>query len=77
MLGVVDDAEVAADDEATGLEPEPHIPDNPAVGAIPEVVDNPEVADVPDDTGDAAPVPDMAVAVAGDVVPFNVTPPPS
>jgi hypothetical protein len=68
-LDVADGTEVGADDEATLLEPEPHIPDNPAMS---------EVADVPDDIGDAAPVPDVAVdAVAGAAVPFSVTPPPS
>jgi hypothetical protein len=77
VLGIVDEAEVGADDEATLLVPEPHIPDVPAVGAIPEVVENPVVTDVPDDAGDATPVLDIAVAVAGDVVPFSVTPPPS
>jgi hypothetical protein len=71
LLGVTDDAEVGADDEATLLEPAPHMPDNPAAAAIPEVVDNPEVAEIPD----AAPGPD--VAVAGGAVPFSVTPPPS
>ena len=76
-LGVADDAEVGADDEATLLEPEPHIPDNPAVAVIPEVVDNPEVADVPEDIGDATPAPDVAAAVAGGAVPFSATPPPS
>jgi hypothetical protein len=72
---LADDAEVGADGAATLLEPEPHIP---AVAAIPEVVANPAVADDPDDIGDAAPVPDVAVAaVAGAAVPFSVTPPPS
>ena len=70
---LADDAEVGADDAATLLEPEPHIP---AVAAIPEVAANPAVADGPDDIGDAAPVPDVA-AVAGAAVPFSVTPPPS
>jgi hypothetical protein len=81
VLGVADGVEVEADDEATLVAPEPHIPDNPAVVVIPEVADNPEVADIPDGIADAAPVPDVAVAiveaVAGGAVPFNVTPPPS
>jgi hypothetical protein len=81
VLGVADDVEVEADDEATLVAPEPHIPDNPAVVVIPEVADNPEVADIPDGIADAAPVPDVAVAiveaVAGGAAPFNVTPPPS
>jgi hypothetical protein len=80
VLGVADDVEVGADDEATPVVPAPHIPDNPAVVVIPEVVDNPEVADIPDGIVDAAPVPDAVAiveAVAGGAVPFNVTPPPS
>jgi hypothetical protein len=73
--GVVDDAEVGVDDVATMLEPEPHIPDNPAVAVVPEIPDNPEVADIPDGI-----VPDVAEAmdaVAGEEVPFSETPPPS
>jgi hypothetical protein len=81
VLGVADDVEVEADDEATLVAPEPHIPDNPAVAVIPEVADNPDVADIPDGIVDAAPVPDVAVAiveaVAGGAVPLNVMPPPS
>ena len=64
--------EDGADDEATLSEPEPHIPNDPAVA---ELVDNPEVADAPD----VAPVPGVGVAtmdaVAGGAVPFR--PPPS
>jgi hypothetical protein len=74
--GVVDDAEVGLDDEATVLEPEPHIPDKPAVVVIPEIADTPEVADILD----AARMADVAGAgdaVAGGAVPFSVTPPPS
>ena len=74
--GVVDDAEVAADDEATMLEPEPHIPDEPAVTVIPEIADNPEVADIPDAAW-VADVTGAGDAVAGATVPFSVTPPPS
>jgi hypothetical protein len=77
VLVVEDDVEVGVDDKVTLLAPEPHIPDIPAVVAIPEVIDNPEAAEIPD----AAWVADVAVAtveaVAGAVVPFNVTPPPS
>ena len=78
-LIVADDFEVGVDDEVTLLEPEPHIPDNPAVVAIPEVTDSPEVADILADIPEVVVVPDMAVveAVAGVVVPFSVTPPPS
>jgi hypothetical protein len=38
----------AVEDEATLLEPEPHIPDNPDVSGMPDVVEIPDVADVPD-----------------------------
>jgi hypothetical protein len=79
VLGVAEDVEVEADDEATLVAPEPHIPDNPAVVVIPEVADNPEVGDIPD--GIVVPAPDVAAAiveaVAGGAAPFNVTPPPS
>ena len=74
--GVVDDAEVGLDDEATVLEPEPHIPDEPAVTVIPEIADNPEVADIPDAAW-VADVTGAGDAVAGATVPFSVTPPPS
>jgi hypothetical protein len=66
--GVVGD--VAVEDEATLLEPEPHIPDNPDVSGIPDVVDIPEVADVPDI--------DMADGDMADGVPDPIAiPPPS
>src|SRR6202171_5962860 len=68
--GVVGDVDVGVDDEATLLEPEPHIPDNPVVSSIPEVVDIPDVADVPD----IAVAPDVA-AVAGVAAPTSVPPP--
>src|SRR5271154_6231302 len=45
--GVVGDVDMGVDDEATLVEPEPHIPDNPEVSSIPEVVDVPDVADIP------------------------------
>jgi hypothetical protein len=41
--GAVGAVEVGVDDEATLLEPAPHIPDIPAVSSIPEVVDIPDV----------------------------------
>jgi hypothetical protein len=50
--GVVGD--VGVEDEATLLEPEPHIPDNPDVSGIPDVVDIPDVAD---DIADGVPEP--------------------
>jgi hypothetical protein len=74
--GVVDDAGVGADDEAAMLEPEPHIPDEPAVAVIPDIADNPEVADIPDAAW-VADVTGAGDAVAGATVPFSVTPPPS
>jgi hypothetical protein len=67
--GVVGDVDVGVDDEATLLEPEPHIPDNPVVSSVP--VDVPDVADIPDDV---AVVPNVA-AVAGVAVPTAVPPP--
>ena len=71
----VDDVDVDAGDEATVLEPEAHIPDDPAVVAIPELVDNPDVAEVPDAVLGA--VAAVADAVAGGAVPLSVIPPPS
>jgi hypothetical protein len=68
--GVVGDVDVGVDDEATLLEPEPHIPDNPVVSSIPEVVDIPDDIDVPD----IAVAPDVA-AVAGVAAPTAVPPP--
>jgi hypothetical protein len=78
VLVVEDDVEIGVNDELTLLEPEPHIPDDPAVVVIPEVIDNPEVADIPAVIPDAALAPGVAVAtVAGVVAPLSVTPPPS
>jgi hypothetical protein len=60
----------AVEDEATLLEPEPHIPDNPDVSGMPDVVDIPDVADVPDI--------DMADGDMADGVPDPIAiPPPS
>jgi hypothetical protein len=77
--GAVGAVEVGVDDEATLLEPEPHIPDIPAVSSIPEVVDTPDVlkrlaeAEIPDvDAPDIAGVPDIA---ALPVVPVPIPPP--
>ena len=78
MLGVADDAEVGDDDEATLVAPEPHIPDEPAVAAMPELDDNAEVANIPDDIVAWPPGAAGAMdAVAGAAVPFSVMPPPS
>jgi hypothetical protein len=66
-VGAVD---VGVDDEATPLEPEPHIPDNPDVSSIPELVDIPDVADADAiDVADVAVVPDIGLPV--------MVPPPS
>ena len=76
---VVDEVEVGFDDEATLLEPEPHIPDNPDVSSMPEDVDTPDVAEIADDVDipDVAMVPDVA-PVACVAVPVAIAiPPPS
>jgi hypothetical protein len=88
--GAVGVVEVGVDDEATLLEPEPHIPDIPAVSNVPEVVDTPEVPngseefEIPDDADDPdiAVLPDIAPlavpAVAGAPLPTPIPiPPPS
>ena len=70
--GVVGDVDVVGvDDEAILLEPEPHIPDVPAVFSVPAAVDISDVADIPDDVDV---VPNVA-AVAGVAVPTAVPPP--
>ena len=87
VVGVVD---VGVDDDATLPEPEPHIPDIPAVSSVPEVVDTPDVLkgfeefEIPDDADDPdiAVLPDIAPlavpAVAGAPVPTPIPiPPPS
>jgi hypothetical protein len=82
-VGVV---EVGVDDDATLLEPEPHIPDIPAVSNVPEVVDTPDVPkgseefEIPDDVDnpDIAVLPDIAPAVpavVGAPVPTPIPPP--
>jgi hypothetical protein len=81
---------VGFDDDATLPEPEPHIPDIPAVSNVPEVVDTPDVLkgseefEIPDDADDPdiAVMPDIAPlavpAVAGAPVPTPIPiPPPS
>lgn len=81
-MGVVD---VGVDEDAVLLEPEPHIPDSPAVSKVPDVVDMPDVPkrseelDIPDvDDPDIAVLPDIAPlavpAAAGAPAPI---PPPS
>lgn len=66
VVGVVDAVE-----EATPLEPEPHIPDNPELSSIPEVADISDDVDIPDIAVESGVAP-----VAGIAVPI-VTPPPS
>jgi hypothetical protein len=73
---VVGDVDVGLDDAAMLLEPEPHIPDVPAVSSAPgdpEVTGISNVAGVVDD-GDVAVAPELA-AVAGTAVPTDVPPP--
>jgi hypothetical protein len=77
--GAVGAVEVGVEDEATLVEPEPHIPDIPAVSSAPEVVDVPDVLkrlaelDIPDiDAPDIAVVP---VAMEEAPVPIPIPPP--
>jgi len=72
--GVVGDVDVGVDEEATLLEPEPHVPDMPEVSSIPEVVETPEPADIPEDVD--IPMEVDIPAVAGAALP-TATPPPS
>lgn len=83
--GVVGAVELGLEDAAMLLEPEPHVPDIPAVSRVPDVVDIPElcvipdideVAAIPDDmSADAAVFPAALPSVAVD--PANAIPPPS
>lgn len=72
--GTVGAVEAGADDETTLLEPEPHVPDIPAVSSVPEVVDTPDVLRGLTELD----IPDIAllfvVALAGAPIPI---PPPS
>jgi hypothetical protein len=68
--GAVAAVDVGADDAAILLEPEPHIPDIPAVSSVPEVVDSPDIAVVPDIAA-----PPAVVEVAGAPVPVPIPPP--
>lgn len=72
--------EVGVDEDATLFEPEPHIPDSPAVSKVPEVVDTPDVLK----SSEELEIPDIAVLpdVAWPAVPALVgapapIPPPS
>jgi hypothetical protein len=82
--GAVGVVAVGVDDAITLFEPEPHIPDIPAVSSVPGVADTPDVPrmlDIPGDVDD--PVPVIAalpavVAVAGAPLPIPTPiPPPS
>ncbi|WP_156180436.1 hypothetical protein [Bradyrhizobium sp. LTSPM299] len=84
--GAVGAVEVGVDEDATPVEPEPHIPDSPAVSKVPDVVDMPVVVkspaelEVPDvDDPDIAVVPAIAPlavpAVAGAPTPIPIPPP--
>lgn len=82
--GVVGDVELGLEDAAMLLEPEPHMPDMPAVSSVPEVelcvipddIDIDEVAAMPDDMSiDAAVVP--ATPLVAGVEPAIAIPPPS
>ena len=67
--------EVGVDDATALFDPEPHIPDIPAVSVIPEGVDRPELGNVPDDiSGDNAVLPAID-AVAGIEDEADVPPP--
>jgi hypothetical protein len=82
--GVVGAVEAGLEDAAMLLEPEPHMPDMPAVSSVPEVelcviadvVDIEEVAAMPDDVSIDAAVFPAAPPMAG-VDPAIAIPPPS
>lgn len=79
--GVVGAVELGLEDAATLLEPEPHMPDMPAVSSVPDVVDIPKLCVIPDvvDMDEVAVVPDdMSVdAAAFPAAPAIAIPPPS
>lgn len=83
--GVVGAVELGLEDAAKLLEPEPHMPDMPAVSSVPDVVDIPEpgvivdideVAAIPDDISIEAAVFPAALPAAV-VDPAIAIPPPS
>ena len=65
--GAVGVVEVGVDDDATLLEPEPHIPDIPAVSNVPEDVDIPNGTDISDDVDVPGVVVGSVVAAVGSV----------
>ena len=57
--GVVGAVELGLEDAAMLLEPEPHMPDMPAVSSVPEVDDIPELCVIPDvEIDEVAAIPD-------------------
>jgi hypothetical protein len=54
---VVGDVDVGVEDDATPLEPEPHIPDIPEVSSVPEGADIPDDIEVPADDGPPTAIP--------------------
>ena len=73
---VVGDVEVGLEDAVMLPEPEPHIPNMPAVSSIPDEVDNPEVAGIDDDVPIDVVVWPTPAPVAG-AEPAIAIPPPS
>ena len=78
--------DVGVEDAVRLPEPEPHIPDIPAVSIvpeadtvelciIPEVIDIPEVAEIPDDMPGDVPVPPDVAPVAGIEFATDIPPP--
>jgi hypothetical protein len=71
--GVV--GEVGLEDAARLLEPDPHMPDIPAVSIVPDAIESPEVAEIlADMPGDAA-VPPAAPPVTGIEFATDIPPP--
>ena len=70
--GAVGAVEVGVDDDATLLEPEPHIPDSPAVSNVPEVADTPDVLNSPEEFEIPDDVDDPDIAVLPDIAPLAV-----
>ena len=70
--GAVGVVEVGVDDDATLLEPEPHIPDIPAVSNVPEVLETPDVLKGPEEFEIPDDVDDPDIAVLPDIAPLAV-----
>jgi hypothetical protein len=73
--------DVGVEDAVRLFDPEPHIPDIPAVSSVPEadivglVTDMPEVAEIPGDMLSDAAVPPTAAPVAGTEFATDIPPP--